>query len=107
MNLFEQMKDSPVACTLSDNEFQERRSGLLEKVRDKIQEVKSIDSGYALRFESTDEILEELTRLIQLERSCCQFLKFNLRVLPEQGPIWLELGGPDGTKEFLDSLFDA
>jgi len=98
------MKDAPVACTLSDNEFQQRRSGLLAKVWDKIQEVKSIDSGYALRFESTDEILEELTRLIQLERSCCQFLEFNLRVLPEQGPIWLELSGPDGTKEFLDSL---
>lgn len=99
------MKDSLVACQLSDNEFQERRSGLLAKVRDLVQEIKSLDSGYALRFESTDEILEELTRLIQLERNCCQFLKFNLRVLPEQGPIWLELSGPDGTKEFLDSLF--
>ncbi len=98
------VKDSPVACTLSDNEFLERRSGLLAKVRDKIQEVKSIDSGYALRFESTNEIIDELTTLIQLERSCCQFLEFNLRVLPEQGPIWLELSGPEGTKEFLDSL---
>ena len=98
------MKDSPVACQLSDNEFQERRSGLLAKVRDQVQEVKSLDSGYALRFESTNEIIDELTRLIQLERGCCQFLEFNLRVLPEQGPIWLELSGPEGTKEFLDSL---
>ena len=101
------MKDSPVACTLGDNEFQERRSGLLAKVRDQVQEVKFLDSGYALRFESTNEIIDELTRLIQLERNCCQFLEFNLRVLPEQGPIWLELSGPEGTKEFLDSLFDA
>ncbi len=101
------MKDSSGACTLTDNEFQERRSGLLAKVRDQVQEVKSLDSGYALRFESTNEIIDELTRLIQLERNCCQFLEFNLRVLPEQGPIWLELSGPEGTKEFLDSLFDA
>ncbi len=100
------MKESPVDCTLSDNEFQERRSGLLAKVRDQVQEVKSLDSGYALRFESTNEIIDELTRLIQLERNCCQFLEFNLRVLPEQGPIWLELSGPEGTKEFLDGLFD-
>jgi len=101
------VKDSPVACTLSDNEFQERRSGLLAKVRDKIHEVRSIDSGYALRFESTNEIIDELTTLIQLERSCCQFLEFNLRVLPEQGPIWLELSGPNGTKEFLDCLLGS
>ena len=99
------MKDAAISCTLSGNEFQERRSGLLAKVRDLVQEIKSLDTGYALRFESTDEILEELTRLIQLERSCCQFLEFNLRALPEQGPIWLELSGPDGTKAFLDSLF--
>ena len=99
------MKDSPVGCTLRDNEFQQRRSGLLAKVRDQVQEVKSLDSGYALRFESTNEIIDELTKLIQLERSCCQFLEINLKVLPEQGPIWLELSGPDGTKEFLDSLF--
>ena len=77
------VKDSSVACTLGDNKFQERRSGLLAKVRDKIQEVKSIDTGYSLRFESTNEIIDELTTLIQLERSCCQFLEFNLRVLPE------------------------
>ncbi len=101
------VKDSPVACTLTDNELRERLSGLLAKVRDQVQEVKSLDSGCAMRFESSSEIIDELTRLIQLERNCCQFLEFNLRVLPEQGPIWLELSGPEGTGEFLDCLFDA
>ena len=100
------MKDLPIACTLNDSELQQRRSGLLARMQDWIQEVKSLDSGYALRFASTNEIMDELTTLIQLERSCCQFLQFNLKVLPEQGPIWLELTGPNGTKEFLEGLFE-
>jgi hypothetical protein len=48
-----------------------------------------------------------LGQLITVERECCPFLRFNLRLEPGEGPIWLELTGPSGTKDFLNSLFAA
>jgi hypothetical protein len=32
-------------------------------------------------------------------------MQFNLRIEPGSGPIWLELTGPEETKEFLTTLF--
>ena len=49
----------------------------------------------------------ELAQLIVFERECCPFLRFNLSVEATNGPLWLELTGPDGTKAFLQSLFSA
>ena len=31
-------------------------------------------------------------------------LRFQITVEPDGGPIWLELTGPSGTREFLDAL---
>ena len=42
-----------------------------------------------------------LATFIDLERRCCAFLRFRLTVEPGEGPIWLELTGPPGTREFL------
>jgi hypothetical protein len=39
--------------------------------------------------------------------TCCRFLRFTLTVEPDRGPIALELTGPRGTREFLESLLDA
>jgi hypothetical protein len=46
-----------------------------------------------------------LAQLITFERECCPFLRFSLRLEPANGPLWLELTGPEGTKVFLQSLF--
>jgi hypothetical protein len=99
------METLPVACSLSGPELQERRSRLLEKVGAAMQEVKELENGFAYRLPSQESWIHELANLITLERQCCPFLQFNLRLEPGHGPIWLELTGPDGTKEFLDSLF--
>jgi len=47
-----------------------------------------------------------VAQLITFERECCPFLRFNLRLEPANGPLWLELTGPEGTKDFLQSLFE-
>jgi hypothetical protein len=44
--------------------------------------------------------------LIDLERQCCPFLRFELKVLPANGPIWLELTGPEGTRDFLRTVLN-
>jgi hypothetical protein len=48
--------------------------------------------------------LELVLGLITAERECCRFLTFNLHAAPDQGPLSLQISGPSGTKEFLNSL---
>jgi hypothetical protein len=94
----------PVACSLTEVELRERRGVLLEKAGRAVLELKELPDGYAYRFPETDEWLDELTQIIRLERRCCPFLGFRLLVEPGGGPVWLELTGPPGTKDFLASL---
>lgn len=97
----------PIACNLNDAEFQQRRTDLLRTFQQALLETKVLDDGYAYRFPSDANWISELAQLIALERECCPFLRFNLRVESANGPLWLELTGPAGTKEFLLSLFSA
>jgi hypothetical protein len=96
----------PIACSLTSAELQERRRTLLQKVRNAVVEVKELDDGYVYSLPSADEWLHELAGLVDLERQCCPFLRFRITVEANGGPLWLELTGPEGTKEFLVSTFN-
>lgn len=95
----------PIACSLNDADFQQRRASVLGEVRSQVLEVKELDDGYAYRFPSDQLWITELATLMSFERACCPFLRFNLRVEPGEGPIWFELTGPAGTKDFLNAFF--
>jgi len=97
----------PIACSLTVPEFQQRRAELLRTFQGALLETKELDDGYAYRFPSGPNWIAELAQLITFERECCPFLRFQLRLEPANGPLWLELTGPEGTKEFLQSLFTA
>lgn len=96
----------PVACSLMDSELQERRRTVLEKVRSVVSEVKELEHGFIYRFPSGGAWIRELANLIELEHQCCPFLKFSITVEPGDGPVWLEMTGPHGTKEFLAEVFN-
>src|SRR5262245_55291777 len=89
----------PIACTLTSEQLQERRSTLLEPVSQAVLEVQEREQGYAYRFPAN--MLEALFQVIRLEHQCCAFLRFTLTVEPGDGPLWLEVAGPEGTKELL------
>jgi len=92
----------PVACTLSGPDLAKRRTGLFTDLARRRQEVRRLAEGIALRYSSEQGgTLALLGEFIQLERQCCPFLRFQLTVEPGGGPIWLELTGPPGTREFL------
>ncbi len=97
----------PVACSLTEAELKGRRAALLERAGRAVLETKELEDGFAYRFPEGDEWLAELAEVIRLERLCCPFLGFRLSVGPGGGPVWLELTGPPGTKEFLSSLFSG
>lgn len=96
----------PVACTLSPEALHERQDGALHDLRERATELRETASGYSLRFPASDEILDDLVQVIQAERKCCSFLRFALVVTPGDGPVWLELTGPEGTKELLRGILE-
>ena len=95
----------PIACTLSESELRERRETVLQKVRSAVSEVREFENGYAYQFPSNEGMTLELARLIDLEHQCCPFLRFQLTIEPGEGPVWLEITGPEGTKDFLSEIF--
>jgi hypothetical protein len=100
------MSDLPIACSLTAPELQERRRIVLQKVRSAVVEVRELENGYAFSFPSAGDWLGELAGLIDLERQCCPFLQFRLTVEADGGPLWLEMTGPEGTKDFLVNTFN-
>ena len=95
----------PVACSLMDSELQERRRNVLQRVISMVSEVKEVDHGFIYRFPSDGVWIRELANLVELEHQCCPFLKFTITVEPGDGPVWLEMTGPEGTKAFLSEVF--
>lgn len=96
----------PIACTLTSAELHERRRTVLEKLRDAVVEMKELADGYSYTFAAEGNRLQELAAMIDLERQCCPFLQFRVNVTPANGPIILEIAGPEGTKDFLSNNFD-
>ena len=96
----------PVACSLTEVELRQRRELVLKKVRSAVLERRELEDGYAYRLPATEEWLAALASLINFERQCCRFLTFQIIVEPDTGPLWLQLTGPPGTKEFLLSTLD-
>jgi hypothetical protein len=96
----------PIACNLAEPEFQRRRANLLKMFQSALVETKELDGGYAYRFSTEGSRIADLAELIAFEHECCPFLRFELRIEPANGPIWLELTGPEGTKDFLRYLFE-
>jgi hypothetical protein len=86
--------------------LRERQDGALNALCERATELRETASGYSLRFPASDEILDELVQVIQMERKCCSFLRFALVVTPGDGPVWLELTGPEGTKELLRGILE-
>jgi hypothetical protein len=96
-----EQKSMPVYCTLPEADLRERVAELERTIAKKIVEVRELDDGYALRFPAEAGIVEKLGRFIALERVCCAFLNFSLRVKAGDGPVWLELTGSGEAKKFL------
>ena len=60
-----------------------------------------ITGGYAFRFAPT--LLLEVVRFVDNERQCCPFITFVLQMDPDNGPLWLRMTGPAGTREVLQA----
>src|SRR5687767_10593212 len=98
------MRELPIACELSPAELQSRRDDLIPGLLSLAQEQIRLDNGFRWRFAASAEFLANAVKIIDAERGCCRFLKFVLTVEPDAGSMWLEITGPPGTTEFLETL---
>ena len=96
--------DTPIACTLPEDELTERLEDVGADVIGGIEESNELPDGYELRFPGSAEWATKLTEFIADERACCSFFAFELVFEPNQGPIWLRLRGPEGAKEFMKGI---
>ena len=98
---------TPIVCALTPEAIQARRAKLLPGLVTRAEECTEMEDGYRLTFSASGEMLRLIAAVIEAERQCCRWLRFELVVAPEGGPITLTLSGPEGAREFLSALFDA
>lgn len=97
----------PIACSLSPETIVTRRAGLLPGLARDADLREATADGLRLRFAASGETLQKIAAVVDAERQCCRFLRFDLTVETDGGPIWLVLSGPPGTGEFLAALIDG
>ena len=81
--------DIPIVCTLNDSEFRERERTVLKTIKGITIDVIETENGYAFRFPSDDAAFAALNEFIVLERRCCPFLDFKMRIPRGLGEIHL------------------
>ncbi|HEY2825317.1 MAG TPA: hypothetical protein VGI83_07210 [Gemmatimonadales bacterium] len=101
------MANPPIACDLTLAEIRERRTGLLPGLLARAVDRRPVHEGYRWCFVSAAGLMWDIAQVIEAERRCCRFLRFGVLAEPDGGPVWLEVTGPEGTREFLDQLVKA
>jgi hypothetical protein len=95
--------EPPIACSLSASDFAARRGTLSSGILTKATQVDEVPDGLEWHFAADDDSVRALAALIDAERRCCRFLRFILSVEPGVSEVTLEVTGPPGTREFLDT----
>ena len=98
------MKELPVTCTLQPDELRTRREGLLAELGSRVRGREDRGDGVRLEFAPGGDTLALIASVVDAERKCCRFLRFGIQVEPDDGPIYLDLTGPPGTREFLEGV---
>jgi hypothetical protein len=98
------MQNLPVACALTPDALRARREGLLADLLRRADTREDTAEGLRLTFAPSRNTIAAITEAVDAERLCCRFLRFTMTVEPDGGPVFLELEGPPGTRDFLSAL---
>src|SRR4051812_13313369 len=94
----------PIACTLTEKEFQERRRTILDFIHASATAIDTLTDGFSYTFNSDSETLRDIAHLVDLERQCCQFLTFRIVVEPRE-MLRLEVTGPPEAQSIITDYF--
>src|ERR1700676_1419946 len=101
----DRIDDLPIVCTLNPATTATRKAPLLPGLVGRADSREETTAGIRLRLPA--DALSAIVETVEAERQCCRFLRFDITVEPDGGPIWLELVGPPGTRAFLSALFES
>jgi hypothetical protein len=93
----------PVACSLDGRELAGRQAELRAGVLAEAETVERLPEGYRWRFRTGRDLFSRLGAVIDAERQCCRFLQFSIAADPDLGVVTLEITGPSGAADFLES----
>jgi hypothetical protein len=95
------MNKPQLTCKLTTPELQQRKRTVIGELKALVKEKIETESGFRYRFDGSDATLDLLNSFIKTERLCCDFFVFTLTASNDAQSTWLELSGPEGTKEFI------
>lgn len=100
---------SPIACTPATvpARSKERWLELGKWIYAAIEELRELPDGYACRLTNDAETLVRCAEYVSLDRLCCRFVTWHLRLEPDDGALWLWLTGPEGTKDLFRAAFET
>lgn len=101
--------NAPVACTTSAIPPSERDRWIKvgKQVYAAALGVSELGDGYAIRLPGDRETLMVLAEHVSRDRMCCAFLRWNIRVEPEGGDVWLTMTGTPAAKALLRMTFET
>lgn len=94
-------ESKPIVCKLTSKELQERKANVIALLKKEVIERKELPDGYSYKFKGDDRSIDNLVSFVKTERQCCGFFTFNISITEDFA--FLELTGPDGAKDFVDS----
>ena len=98
------MTTRPLACTLTAEELRVHREDLLPGLAATALQRVRLPAGMRFVFGASARRLRELYAVVQRERRCCAFLDFRIELSPGGGALLLDVTGPAGTEQLLESL---
>lgn len=91
-----------LACKLTDREQIGRMNELHQTLFNKVTRIIDHPKSYELVFGQSDSaLITDLVEFIKFERQCCPWLVFHLTFQPAEGPISLEMGDSEETKQMV------
>lgn len=95
--------ESPLICNLGalDRVQRERHEVNTSQLFGSVEATEELVDGYAFRWPAESATILQVAEFITLERLCCPFFNFALRLESEGGPLWLKMTGREGVKQYL------
>jgi len=93
----------PACVEPNKSDAEDMRQTLLPMLLDCVRNVDVIDHGYVLNLGRPYQALHWATQLCMLERICHPFLRISVSSESNGGPIKVEISGPAGTQDFLQT----
>ncbi|MGI9285127.1 MAG: hypothetical protein ACR2P1_07035 [Pseudomonadales bacterium] len=101
----EQTNATEIACSLTDEEFRDRRAMVRKSLLPQIIETSKLASGLRLSFPDTELLRSSVETFVNLERECCGFLTFTITP-PGEGLV-LNIEGPPEAQAALEMMTEV